>query len=139
DCFIPTDELELSGSADNQVTVVGDGSYASAYQPGENIEKSFDGDKTTLYHSPWNNNTRFPVYLNYHFDGDTPIDYIKYIPRSDGGTNGDFGKVLITYNTVDDDFYVDLMEYDFAQEGLPAIVELPAQITPLNIEFIVYD
>src|SRR5699024_8525049 len=25
------------------------------------------------------------------------------------------------------------------QEGLPAIVELPAQITPLNIEFIVYD
>lgn len=41
--------------------------YASNYQREEGIEKSFDGDEKTLYHSSWGN-TRFPVTLEYKLE-----------------------------------------------------------------------
>lgn len=70
---------------------------ASSAQPGEGIERSFDGDKTTLYHSNYDNTTEgyFPITLEYHFDAGSDMDYLVYYPRSDGGTNGNFKEVDI--------------------------------------------
>lgn len=70
---------------------------ASSAQPGEGIERSFDGDKTTLYHSNYDNTTEgyFPITLEYHFDAGSDMDYLVYYPRNDGGTNGNFKEVDI--------------------------------------------
>ena len=53
---------------------------ASSAQPGEGIERSFDGDKTTLYHSNYDNTTEgyFPITLEYHFDAGSDMDYLVY-------------------------------------------------------------
>lgn len=133
DCEIPTDELAINGANDIKAVILLNGSTASSYQPGENIEKSFDGNLNTLYHSNWGY-TPFPVILNYRFDGVTPIDYLKYIPRSDGGSNGNFGNVIISYNTTTNSNFQELVTYDFEQSGLPTVVYFPYQITPLNIK-----
>lgn len=138
DCVIPTDELSINGANDIKATLFVDGSTASSFQPGEEISKSFDNDLNTLYHSSWSN-TIFPVVLNYRLDGNTPIDYLRYIPRSNGGTNGNFGNVLIRYNTTGNSQYQELMNFDFEQSGLPVNVHFPNQITPLNIEITVFD
>lgn len=40
---------------------------ASSFQPGEGIEKSFDGDLSTMYHSAWKNSATdyFPITLTW--------------------------------------------------------------------------
>lgn len=137
-CNIPTAELTTNNSTDIKVEIQENGSSASSYQPGENIEKSFDGNLNTLYHSNWSY-TPFPVILNYHIGGDVEIDYMKYIPRQDGGNNGNFGNVTISYDTSATDFFHQLAEYDFGQAGTPTIIRFPETIKPLNIEIVVHD
>jgi len=132
DCTIPTGTLSVNGANDVMATISASGSVANQYQPGEDIWASFDGDPNTLYHSPWGANTVFPVTLNYRLSGTTPIDYLKYIPRS-SGYNGNFGNVTISYNTTGNATYQNLMSYDFEESGTPVIVNFPSQITPLNI------
>lgn len=53
------------------------GGEASSFQSGSNIEKSFDGDFNTLYHSNWNNSAPdyFPITLDYFFENQESIDY----------------------------------------------------------------
>ena len=63
----------VAGSTDNladdeQIKVVS--GQASSFQPsGGEIERSFDGDMGTLYHSNWTNTGKdyFPITLTYHF------------------------------------------------------------------------
>ncbi len=140
DCQIPTAELSPPQDGDIQATIFEEGSWASSYQPGENIERSFDGDINTLYHSSWTATT-FPVTLNYRLDGESRLDYMRYVPRI-FGTNGNFGNVEIYYNTAEEgpgSEFVHLMDYDFGQSGLPTIVEFPDSIKPLNIRIEVLD
>ncbi|MFA7616781.1 MAG: M60 family metallopeptidase [Weeksellaceae bacterium] len=138
DCVVNTAELQPNGANDVKAVILTNGSTASSWQPGENIEKSFDNLLNTLYHSNWNN-TEFPVTLNYRLDGTTQIDYLKYIPRSDGGMNGFFGNTAISYNTVSNPDFIFLTNYDFGQSGMPEIVQFQNPITPLNIKIVVYD
>ncbi|MBK9151881.1 MAG: hypothetical protein IPM26_13195 [Saprospiraceae bacterium] len=137
DCEIPTGEF-ASTPADIKVQILQSGSFASSFQPGENIEKSFDGNLNTLYHSSWTATT-FPVTLNYRISGGVTVDYLKYIPRVDG-TNGNFGKVQIYYNTLNQGQageFIHLMDFDFRQSGLPVKVDFPQSIKPYNIRIVV--
>lgn len=134
DCTITTSSLDVNGANDIQVPAIGAGTTASSFQGGTNIDKSIDGDINTIYHSAWGN-TPFPVILNYNFDGTTAIDYLKYIPRADGGSNGHFGNVTISYNTTGNSTFQNLTTFDFNQSGTPTTVQFPSQITPLNIQF----
>jgi hypothetical protein len=68
-------------------------SVSPAAQSGEGIEKSIDGDYTTIYHSAYNGST-LPVTLTYNFENAAFIDYIVYYPRS-SGVNGIFKRVEI--------------------------------------------
>ncbi len=138
DCTISTAALTVNGANDVEATILAAGSTASSYQSGENINNSFDNDLNTLYHSSWSN-TIFPVVLNYRLNGTTPIDYLRYIPRSDGGSNGNFGNVTISYNTTGNSTFQDITTFNFEQSGMPTIVHFPSQITPLNIRFTVED
>lgn len=138
DCEISTSELQINNANDIKAIIQANGSFASSFQPGENIDKSFDNNVNTLYHSPWNG-TSFPITLNYRLDGNTEVDYLKYTPRLDGSANGWFGNVIIKYNTLQDSEFVTLTTFDFAQLGIPETVLFPSAITPLNIQLIVED
>jgi len=138
DCNISTAPLTINGATDLRVSILAEGTVASSFQPGENINRSFDGNLNTLYHSSYNS-TSFPVELNYRFNGTTPIDYLRYFPRSDGGANGNFGNVAISYNTIDNSTYQPLMIFNFEQNGIPTRLTFPNRIMPLNIRFSVMD
>ena len=86
---------------------------ASSFQPGSDIEKSFDGDYSTLYHSSWSNGAGnyFPITLTYNFETVTDIDYLIYHPRS-SGNNGRFKETEIQYS-VDGHTFTKLLEKDF--------------------------
>ena len=136
DCDFPTATLSVSGANDIKATILAGGSTASSFEPGEDISGSFDNDLNTLYHSSYGN-TVLPVVLNYRLDGLTKIDYLRYIPRSDGGSNGNFGNVSISYNTLADTIFKNLMDFNFDQSGLPVAVHFPIPITPLNVRLTV--
>lgn len=86
---------------------------ASSYQSGQEIEKSFDGDFSTMYHSNWNNSSGnyFPITLTYNFEKPTDTDYLIYYPRTDG-SNGHFKQVEIQYSA-DGNNFVKLVDKDF--------------------------
>ncbi|AZB01767.1 T9SS C-terminal target domain-containing protein [Chryseobacterium joostei] len=132
DCSINTSELSIN---DTKATIIPSGTTASSYQGGNNIDKSYDNDVNTVYHSSFNNPT-FPVVLNYRLDGVTPIDYLKYTPRS-SGLDGRFGSVNISYNTTANSTFVNLMSFDFQHSFSPISVYFPNQITPLNVRITV--
>lgn len=116
------------------------GSSASSFQSGENIEKSFDGDVSTLYHCDWNATAAtFPISLIYKFDGQTAMNYLRYIPRQDGGSNGLFGNIKISYNTISNPDYVTISTQNFGQTSTIKTVNFPSAITPLNIKIEVLD
>ncbi|MDN5422934.1 MAG: M60 family metallopeptidase, partial [Chryseobacterium sp.] len=135
DCTINTSELSINGANDVKAAIIPSGTTASSYQSGENIDKSYDNNVNTLYHSSYSNTT-FPVVLNYRLNGSTPIDYLKYTPRP-SGDNGRFGSVNISYNTSANSTFVNLMSFDFQHSSYPVNVYFPNQITPLNVRITV--
>lgn len=81
---------------DEEITI--SSGTASASQSGEGVEYSYDGDTSTYWHSPWYS-TSFPVTLTYTFSEASHIDYMVYIPRQDGNTNGNWGEITVSYAT----------------------------------------
>ncbi|AYZ12355.1 T9SS C-terminal target domain-containing protein [Chryseobacterium arthrosphaerae] len=136
ECALPTGEFVNFG--DISVIPQAAGSTASSFQPGYDIDKSFDGDLNTLYHSNWST-TSFPVSLIYEFNGQTPINYLKYIPRQDGNVNGNFGNIKISYNTVSNSNYTEISTLNFEQTGVSKTAYFPSAITPLHIKIEVLD
>lgn len=131
---------EFSAYTDIPVLPQTAGSSASSFQNGENINRSFDGDVSTIYHSNWNGTAAtFPISLIYRFDGQTAINYVKYIPRQDGNDNGYFGNVKISYNTTSNPSYIPVSTNNFGQDNDTKTVVFPQEITPLNIKIEVLD
>ena len=107
---------------------------ASAAQPGEGIERSFDGDKSTIYHSPWDNTTEgyFPIHLEYLFEAGADMDYFVYYPRTDGGINGNLKEVDIEVksnaNTRGTDEWEFVMSYNFNGSTSARRVDFPQSL-----------
>lgn len=99
--------------ADKQLVIAS--GTASQYQPGEGIERSFDGDYSTLYHSPYGN-TNFPVTLTYNLKEASHVDYAIYTPRQ-SGTNGNFKEVTVKYKVRGSSQFVELVTMDFGGSG----------------------
>ncbi|MDM1062469.1 discoidin domain-containing protein [Empedobacter falsenii] len=138
ECVIQTNEF--SNYKDMKVSPLVAGSSASSFQTGENIEQSFDGDYNTLYHSNYNSTDKtFPISLIYAFDGNTPLDYLIYYPRNDGGVNGLLGKVKVSYNTIADPTYIEISTQDFAQTNDVRNISFPSQIKPSSIKLEILD
>ncbi len=106
-------------------------------QPGQNqgIDKSFDGDYSTIYHSSWGNVT-FPVRLDYHFAKVEEVYYFVYYPRQDGGSNGHF-KVVDIYYTTDGNSYQRLMQKDFNESSNPTRIVFATPIKAKGFRFLV--
>lgn len=73
-----------------------DGALASQSQPGYAIGLSYDGQTSTFWHSPWGSTTTsFPVTLTYRFAEPQHVDYIRYTPRQDGNSNGNWRQITV--------------------------------------------
>ena len=116
---------------------------ASSFQGGSNIDKSFDGDMNTIYHSNWNNagDHYFPITLTYNFAAGSDMDYLIYYPRT-SGPNGNFKEVEIrvksnanTRGTVE---WNTVMTKNFGGTNAAVRVNFPkAQIGVTSVQFIV--
>lgn len=116
----------------NKVSVAS--ATASSYQPGEGIERSYDGSTSTLWHSSYGG-VNFPVTLTYNFVGVEQIDFLRYIPRT-SGKNGCFQKVEIWAKTAGSDEYVQMGTYDFGGNNSPYEVYFDQPVLkPTSIQF----
>ena len=97
---------------------------ASQFQPGEDISRSYDGNVSTLYHSPYSG-TQFPVTLTYNLKSPSHVDYLIYTPRQSGGMNGVFGKVNVYCATKDNptDFKL-VAQKDLGQSSAASSIDL---------------
>lgn len=139
DCPLPTEDL--NSAMDTAVKPLADGSYASNFQTGEDITKSFDGNMSTLYHSSYAKTaSQWPITLMYKFDGTTPISFLRYYPRQDGGTNGNLGNVEISYSTAaDPNTFITLATENWMQNNDPKTVTFAQTIQPQFIRILVKD
>lgn len=117
----------------SDVTIEGDiklmvtGGQANQYQPnaGNEFEKSYDGNTDTHYHSPWGDDTTWPVILEYYFDGSKDLDYIIYHSRNG---NGNFGKFKLYVTTQADGNYKQVGEYDLKGAGGVSRIDLTSTV-----------
>ena len=116
---------------------------ASEAQPNEGIDKSFDGDRSTMYHSIWRRSATFPVILTYYFDDVEQIDYLVYHPRlwtPSGYTgNGNFMEfeLWVSYGNEQTDF-VKYGDYDFEGSEQPSKISFSeGLISPKAVRFVV--
>lgn len=125
--YSPLDPEEIKDDIQVKVT----GGYASSFQADAGIEKSFDGDKKTMYHSNWNNSAEdyFPITLEYYFEKGSDMDYFIYYPRIDGFVEGCIGvadiEVKHNANARGVDEWEKVMTYDFGKKMIPTRVDFP--------------
>lgn len=127
------------GDIEDDVKVKVSSGAASSFQSGENIEKSFDGDMNTLYHSAWANNASnyFPITLDYNFVNEESIDYLIYHPRQ-GSNNGNFKETEIWVSTDATPAFTKLMDFDFKGSSSAAKVTFEKPIVkPKSVRFVV--
>lgn len=110
---------------------------ASNFQSGENIEKSFDSDLATLYHSSWSGGG-FPITLNYNFTNVDRIDYLIYHPRT-SGENGLFQETEIWYSTTASPaVFAKLFDYNFNAPNSSVKVDFTTPlVNPATVRIIV--
>ncbi len=85
-----------TGGLSEPVKVSVKGASVSSFQNGEGIEKSYDGDYGTIYHSSYSGS--LPITMTYTFENVSGIDYIVYYPRA-SGNNGIFKRITIKADT----------------------------------------
>lgn len=130
---------DLDGIAEDIKVKIASGT-ASSFQSGEGIEFSFDDDKSTYYHSAWNNESEsyFPVTLTYSFENQEAIDYMVYYPRNDGGSNGFFKEVEIWARCGEETDFRKLMDKDFEGLGSATAVSFPETLeNPVAVKLVV--
>ena len=82
-------------ASDRQIPIAS--GTASNSQSGEGIERSFDANLSTLYHSNYSTQNTFPITLTYTLKETSHVDYAVYTPRQDGNVNGNFQEVTVSY------------------------------------------
>lgn len=112
------------------------GGTANQYQPGQEIDKCWDGlGGNYFYHSPWSGaGTKFPVILEFDFDGTHTLDYFIYTPRSTG--DGQWGTFDLYYATQDTPEYNKLGSYDFKMAASPSKLSMDkplVKVTKLKV------
>lgn len=117
-------------------------SPSDKYQGGQNIEKSIDGEISTIYHSPWSGiSDKTSVTFEYELDPEDAavINYVVLYPRS-SGSNGIIKSATVWVNTAEDSNYKQVGSIDVPQSNNPVVVrfETPV-INPRNVKIIVND
>lgn len=109
---------------------------ASVCQPGEDIDKSFDGNLSTTYHSPWTSNEEdYPITLTYNFKNVSQMTHIIYYPRT-SGNNGKFKDFDLYIATESNPTLTKYDSYDFAGSSDPSRIDFNTPIQrPIQVQF----
>lgn len=111
------------------------------HQSGMDISLTYDKNTSTYYHTSWGNNPfdvseTNPAVLEYNFTDVEKIDYITYIPRQDGNSNGNFGKVKLYIKKVGETAYTLHGEYDWKESSSPRTIEFEGGLlNPSAVKF----
>ena len=110
---------------------------ASSFQNPDIIEKSFDGDYSTIYHSAWANGSPnyYPITLTYNFAEATNVDYVVYYPRT-SGYNGHFHKFELQYS-LDGNTYTKIDDYELIDKVAPTRLAFEKPIRAKSFRFVV--
>lgn len=113
---------------------------ASVSQPGEGVERTYDGDPNTLWHSPYSGSKDdFPITLTYNFNEVDKIDYLRYVPRPSGGNNGNFDSVQVFTKCAGETEYVKAYEGKWNGASTSTDVTFPDGLkNPVSIQFKVF-
>ncbi|WP_282072098.1 M60 family metallopeptidase [Polaribacter atrinae] len=124
-----------ANSIDKDVKISPNSASASEYQSGTDIQKTIDGDKSTIYHSRWGDATEYPVELIYNFsDTKDLIDYFVLYPRSDA-TNGDILELSVYTKAQGESDYALFKEYVFTNGNSPKMIAFPEGfVNPASIK-----
>jgi hypothetical protein len=126
DCDNPVAE-DFTAYTDVKLAV-SSASVNPAANSGEGISRTYDDNITTLYHSVYGGGG-FPMSLTYNFTSNPNVDYINYIPRQDGGTNGLFGTGEIWYKTTAQTTLTKLMDFDAGFSSSAYQISFPTTLT----------
>lgn len=94
----------------------------NAQHSSEGIDKSYDGDLTTIYHSPYNR--EMPQTLTYTLAQASRVDQIVYTPRQDGSSNGHWGTIVVRYTTQNNPNYTTLGTFDLKESGNTSAIDM---------------
>ena len=87
--------LALGATAQDKVVALSSAT-ASSYQSGEGADRAIDGSTNTIWHSSWGATpTTFPVTFTVTLKEPSLVDYVRYIPRQDGNSNGNWDQVYV--------------------------------------------
>ena len=96
------------------------GAYASSYENDEaGASKAVDGNTATFWHSAYSNEkTNFPVTFIINLKEVSHVDYLRYIPRQDDNSNGNWNEVDLSYAaTTDGTTYTKIGTYKLGGSG----------------------
>ena len=134
----PLEEKPTFTDIEGDILIKPTGGQASEAQNGYGIEKTWDGDTSPSnhYHSLWGAYTRFPVTLEYFFDGNqADIDYIVYHTRNGNGNFGEFDLYVATKSQPDDVLYG---SYDFKMRSTPGRINFKEALKGVTkVKFVV--
>jgi len=106
----------------------------AVYQKGEDLSNAFDGDLSTIYHSPWGKNS-IGEPIRFDFREPTHITSFNYVPRQNG-SNGRFKAGKLTITDVDGKEHV----YEFngwTDNHTTHEIEFERVISAVNVELTV--
>ena len=106
-------------------------STASSSQSGEGVERLFDNNTSTLWHSNYSGGG-FPITLDFTFSGEESIDYIEYTPRR-SQTNGNWKAIDIYVQQVGEATLKKVASYDFEGSNDIRTVRFDQAVTPTKI------
>lgn len=113
------------------VTAVSSGVSA---QSGEEIARTLDRNRSTLFHTDYNLtvSAQKPAVLTYRIPEGKHVDKVVYVPRQDGQQNGNFGQVQVSYRTEGSTSFTLLANRNFGQKNTPTEIELPQTEQPIR-------
>lgn len=114
-----------ANSIDKDTLISPSDAVASEHQSGTDIQKTLDGDKTTIYHSRWGGRTTYPVDLTYSFGQDKDqIDYFVLYPRSDSN-NGIILEFTLYIKPQGADEFEKFKDFKFENGNTPKVISFP--------------
>lgn len=109
-----------------------DNGHANVYSDGD-INNTLDGNTSTLFHSPYSGgiSSSNPAILTYNFTNPDRIDYINFVPRTDGG-NGAPGNVELYIKRKGESAYTLHGAYDWEMSTATRTVTFEGGLTDVS-------
>ena len=105
---------------------------ASSSNSGEGVERLFDDNTSTLWHSNYSGGG-FPITIDLTFKGTEKMDYMEYVTRS-SQTNGNWKEVELWVQQSGESSLTKYGSYNFNGENGTHKVEFETPITPVKMQ-----